>query len=271
MRIVEPSAVVEWEQTGLQMMEKIERIGRKCYKSEGKAGPGTAEPFMRMLLRKGHFPMIEHVHVTALIVCDRGVTHELVRHRIASYAQESTRYCNYGQDKFGHEIAVALPHWARGTPAEVMHKPQYPIWERAMQAAEEAYLAWTDMGGSAQDARSVLPTGLKTEIYSTMNLREWMYVFSLRNATDAHPDMRVIAEQLYEQFRAHLPVLFEEDWFRPYPAWRKIMLEILRVVVPRPDPTQPLLRALSAEDALARVREIVRTAMRLPLDGSKDP
>lgn len=251
MRIIPPSATAEWELTGLQMLEKIERIGRKCYKSEEKIGPGTAEKFVRMILRKGHFAMVEHVHVTVLFVCDRGVTHELVRHRLASYAQESTRYCNYGDDRFGNEITVTLPHWAQDTQADT--KPQYSIWERAMKAAEGAYMEWLALGGKPQDARSVLPTGLKTEIYVTMNLREWMYVFSMRTPQDAHPDMRVVMHSLRDQFKAHIPVFFEEDWFRPTPVWRRIMLDILRA------------------DSLTRVREIVREAMNLPADGSRDP
>ena len=253
MRIVTPSATAEWELTGLQMMEKIERIGRKCYKSEEKIGPGTAEKFVRMILRKGHFAMVEHVHVTVLFVCDRGVTHELVRHRLASYAQESTRYCSYADDRFGNEVSVTLPHWAQGTPADAMSQPQYPIWERAMKATETAYMEWIALGGKPQDARSVLPTGLKTEIYVTMNLREWMYVFSLRTASDAHPDMRVVMSSLLEQFKAHLPVFFEEDWFRPSSVWRRIAMEVLKT------------------DSLDHVRRIVREALNLALDGSRDP
>jgi thymidylate synthase (FAD) len=231
------------------MMEKIERIGRKCYKSEDKIGPGTAEPFVRMLLKRGHFAMIEHVSVTALLVCDRGVTHELVRHRVASYAQESSRYCNYGGDRFGNEITVTLPHWGRDS---LIDKPQYRIWERAMGAAEGFYLEWIAAGGRAEDARSVLPTGLKTEIYVTMNLREWLYVFSLRTAPDAHPDMRVVMHSLRDQFKTHLPVFFEEDWFRPGATWRKIVQAILKA------------------ESLTEVQRIAREALSLPADGTED-
>jgi len=250
MRIIEPSAVVEWDQTGPQMLEKIERIGRKCYKSEGKIEPGTAEPFTRMLLTRGHFAMIEHVHVTALIVCDRGVSHEIVRHRIASYAQESTRFCCYTNDRFGREIAVAQPSWfgrLMDTGA-VMSR-----WAAAMVAAEQGYFDLVGMGCKAQEARSVLPNSLKTELYITMNLREWMHFFSLRtDAEAAHPDMVVVATSVRDQFQERLPVLFEEDWFRPAPKWRKILLEILRATTATPG-HQSL--------ALERIQEIVWNAI----------
>ena len=148
--------------------------------------------------------MLEHEKITVSIICDRGVTHELVRHRIASYSQESTRYCNYTNEKFGSELTFIKPcFWAEGDP-------NYRIWEEQMRQAEQAYNALIAAGASPQEARSVLPNSLKTEIVVTMNLREWRHFFRLRTAPAAHPQMREMAELLLEAFRNGVPVIFDD-------------------------------------------------------------
>jgi hypothetical protein len=161
----------------------------------------------------------------------------------------STRFCNYGNDRFGGEISVTVPHWGQES---LIDKPQYPLWERAMRAAESAYMEWIALGGKPDEARVVLPNGLKAEIYVTMNLREWMYVFSLRTAQEAHPGMRLVMKSLRDQFREHLPVFFEEDWFRPGASWRKIVKAILMA------------------DSLAEAQRIAREALSLPANGTED-
>lgn len=193
---------VDWK----RVLEVIESAGRVCYKSEDKITDGSAESFVRRLIRSGHESVLEHAVLRARIVCDRGVSHELVRHRLASYSQESTRYCNYSQDKFGGEIAFVLPPWV-SVPAQ--GKGDY-IWVRSMQAAEDDYFALLDLGWSPQQARSVLPNSLKTELVMTANVREWRHFLRLRCAAAAHPQMREVACQLRDQMAAGAPVLAED-------------------------------------------------------------
>ena len=181
----------------------IELCGRVCYKSEGNVGEGSAERLIRSMLARGHESPIEHFSISVRIVTDRGVSHEWVRHRLASYSQESTRYCNYSKDIFGGEITFIKPaSLEEGTP-------EYAAWENAMANAERSYLDMLSMGVAPETARSVLPNSLKTEFICTMDLREWRHFFALRTAPAAHPDMRAVACPLYEKFRELLPVFFE--------------------------------------------------------------
>lgn len=135
-----------------------------------------------------------HMDVTMKFICDRGVTHEMVRHRVASFAQESTRYCNYGLDKFGNEITVIRPSWC--SEGDYV----YNIWMNGCRENEETYFAMMNEGASPQEARSVLPNSLKTEIIVTMNLNGWDHFFGLRCAPNAHPDMREVATMAEDLF-----------------------------------------------------------------------
>ena len=207
MRIIEPSVILDWDMTPKQIMLKIERAGRTAYKSEGKIGPGTAEKFVNMILKRGHESVIEHAQISARIITNRGVSHELVRHRIASFVQESTRYCNYAHDNFGHEITIVRPHWAM--EPSIYDTIRYQVWVRAMQEAERNYFAMLAHGFPSEDARDVLPIGLKTEIYTTFNLREWKHFFRLRGPqTKAHPNMRIISGLIYREMSENLPLIF---------------------------------------------------------------
>ncbi|HAA08359.1 MAG TPA: FAD-dependent thymidylate synthase, partial [Syntrophomonas sp.] len=150
-----------------------------------------------------HESVIEHEKVTVLFVVDRGVSHEIVRHRIASYSQESTRYCNYSQDKFGREITLIEPYFLKD-------RPSYSLWKQACQTAEECYIKMLDEGCSPQEARSVLPNSLKTELAATFNMREWRHFFLLRCAAPAHPQMRQVAIPLLHLFQEKFPVLFND-------------------------------------------------------------
>ncbi len=184
-----------------ELVKKIERIGRVCYKSEGKIAEGTAEKFVRNIIKSGHDSVIEHGSISVKVVCDRGVTHEIVRHRVASYSQESTRYCNYSKDKFGSQIAVidiaSGFNYDLNNPDDLK---KYQIWETAMENAEKSYMAMLDAGATAQEARSVLPTSTKAELCMTMNLREWRHFFKLRTDKAAHPQMRELAKLIYDAF-----------------------------------------------------------------------
>lgn len=206
MREVRPSFEINLgEGEGREMLKRIEKAGRTCYKTEGKIKDGSAEKFVRMILGRTppHESVIEHESVSVRIICDRGVTHEIVRHRLASYSQESTRYCNYAEDKFGSEITVI-------DPAPFLKGDVYDAWLGAMKNAERAYFAMLEMGASPQMARSVLPNSLKTEIVMTCNLREWRHFFTLRSAEAAHPQMRQIARPMLREFRRLIPVIFDD-------------------------------------------------------------
>ena len=135
-----------------------------------------------------------HQDVTVKFVCDRGVSHEIVRHRVASFAQESTRYCNYGLDKFGSEITVIRPSWCKSS------EEVYDIWREAMILAEGAYFSLLYVNATPQEARSALPNSLKTELIVTMNLDGWGHFFELRCAPDAHPDIQEVAKMARRLF-----------------------------------------------------------------------
>ncbi|MDR1261874.1 MAG: FAD-dependent thymidylate synthase [Oscillospiraceae bacterium] len=202
MRIIEPSFTILTDVNEAEIVRRIERAARVCYKSEDMITDDSAPDFVRRIIKSGHESVIEHESVSVLVVCDRGVSHEWVRHRIASYSQESTRYCNYGKDKFGGEIAFIKPRFWNEDGE------QYRIWLDAMRKAEDAYLALLRLGASPQQARGVLPNSLKTELVVTMNLREWRHFFRLRVDKSAHPQMRELAKPMLAEFKRLLPCVF---------------------------------------------------------------
>ena len=204
MRIVKPEIQILSGISYGEMLEKLERIGRVCYKSEGNIKEGSAEKFLKNIIARGHESVIEHESISVKVICDRGVSHEIVRHRIASYSQESTRYCNYAKDKFQREMTFIRPFFWESDPEK------FAVWKKAMESAEQAYLTLIDLGASPQEARSVLPNSLKTEIVVTMDLREWRHFFRLRTAPAAHPQMREVALPLLEAFRQTVPVVFDQ-------------------------------------------------------------
>jgi thymidylate synthase (FAD) len=199
--VVMPSFVVESEIDGQAILRRIERAGRTCYKSKGKITEDSAEAFVRKIVRSGHHSVLEHESVSVRIICDRGVSHELVRHRIASYSQESTRYCDYGKEG---EIQVVMP-------PQLLHTPsQRDVWLATMVDIENTYNYLRKTGVSPQIARSVLPNALKTEIVVTMNLRSWRHFFELRCSPAAHPQMREIAVPLLKELARLIPVVFDD-------------------------------------------------------------
>jgi thymidylate synthase (FAD) len=185
---------------GDDILAAIEDAGRTCYKSDS----GDAEHFVYRIIRMGHESVLEHQHVSVRVVCDRGVSHEIVRHRIASYSQESTRFCNYGK---AGEVAFITPLFWKADSQE------YHVWYMSMLQAEVAYLALIKNGATPQEARSVLPNSLKTEIVMTMNLREWRHFFKLRAAGAAgkpHPQMLEITVPMLAEFKRRIPVVFDD-------------------------------------------------------------
>ena len=203
MRIVKASFEIESDLSP-QLLVDIERFGRTCYKSECREiNVGTAKKFVAMLIRRGHESVLEHGHVTVRFIVDRGVSHEIVRHRLASYSQESTRYCNYSNDKFGSELTFI-------DPRPHMDDMQFVCWASSVVDAEISYFQMIDAGAKPEMARSVLPNSLKTELVMTANPREWRHFFRLRTAKAAHPQMREVARPLLKEFRARCPVLFDD-------------------------------------------------------------
>lgn len=193
------------------VIRKIEKIGRVCYKSEDRIQNDSAEKFIAGIIKRGHESVIEHASVSVKVICDRGVTHEIVRHRVASYSQESTRYCNYSKDKFQSQISVV--DIATGFSYD-MENPtdcqKYEIWQEAMENAEKSYFRMLEAGASPQEARAVLPNSLKTELVMTMNLREWRHFFKLRTSNRAHPQMKEVSKLILEVFRQKFPVFFQD-------------------------------------------------------------
>jgi thymidylate synthase (FAD) len=204
MKIIKPSIEILDDLNGEEIIKKIERIGRVCYKSEEKITSESSKRFIENILKSGHESVIEHEKISIRFICDRGVSHEIVRHRIASYSQESTRYCNYSKDKFGKEITVIKPLFWKEDSEE------YKVWYDAMLHAEQAYQELIQMGAKPQEARSILPNSLKTEIVVTMNLREWRHFFKLRTAANAHPQMREVACMALAEMKKEIPIIFDD-------------------------------------------------------------
>jgi thymidylate synthase (FAD) len=193
------------------MLQRIERTGRVCYKSEEKISDGSAEKFVRMILKRGHESVIEHESISVRFVVDRGVSHELVRHRLCSFSQESMRYCDYGGG-----VTFIIPPWLSVTIGEysAQHATSSSvlggnrIWMISMATAEEQYARLLDSGWSPRQARSVLPNSLKTEVIVTANLREWRHILRLRTSSAAHPQMREVMVPLLTELKEYLPVIF---------------------------------------------------------------
>jgi thymidylate synthase (FAD) len=161
-----------------------------------------------MLIKSGHESVLEHEKITVRFVCDRGVSHELVRHRLASFSQESTRYCNYSKDKFGGELTFIVPLF--GDDGDDVISAEEIEWKKAMADAERHYMNLIKMGCVPQQARSVLPNSLKTEVVITANIREWRLIFKQRTGKKAHPQMRELMCPLLDELKESLLPLFED-------------------------------------------------------------
>ena len=196
MKVVIAKAELAFPINTAEIMKNIELAGRTCYKSEDKMTPESSAGFVKRLITSGHESVLEHEKISVRVVCDRGVSHEIVRHRLVSYSQESTRYCDYK----GEVEVVAI--------GDHMTDEQYAVWREAMQEAEKVYAKLRSMGAKPQIARSVLPNSLKTELVMTANLREWRTIFKQRTSRVAHPQMREVMLPLLDMFVALLPEVF---------------------------------------------------------------
>jgi len=210
MKIIEPYFIIEDMPNGAEALKKLERAGRTAYKSEERITEDSAEKFVAMVIRRGHTSVLEHCSASVRIICDRGVSHEIVRHRIGvAYTQESTRYCNYGTGDDGVTF-ISPCFWPANNPYSEIVSATRVWWEEAMENAESAYLRLLECGATPQQARSVLPNSLKTEIVCTYTFRAWRHFFGLRTDKAAHPQMRQIAVPLLAEFRRRIPVVFDD-------------------------------------------------------------
>ena len=197
MKIIEASYSIETPIDGAEMLKRIEKAGRTCYKSEGRITDESAKVFVRKLIERGHESVLEHESITVRFVCDRGISHEIVRHRIASFSQESQRYVRYNGD-----IEFINPHMPNAKAHEA--------WQELCERAEETYKELLSYGVQPQQARSVLPNSTKTEIVMTANLREWRHFLKLRTAKAAHPQMRELTVPLLNELQERIPVVFDD-------------------------------------------------------------
>ena len=204
MKIIKPYTEILTNINSKELLEKIELCGRVCYKSENRIKEDSAEKFIANLIKRGHEAVLEHASITVRFVVDRGVSHEIVRHRLASYCQESTRYCNYTKEDFGTEITFIEPEYLeQGTDG-------WYYWKKSCQQAEWAYFKMLDWGCTPEEVRAVLPNSLKTELIMTANIREWRHFLKLRTANAAHPQMKEVARPLLNKFKQLMPILFDD-------------------------------------------------------------
>lgn len=201
MKVVKQSFEIIMMPNPQEAAQYLEECMRTAYLSV-PSGRETSEEFVARIIESGHESTIEHLGISVRIICDRGISHELVRHRLASYTQESTRYCNYSADKFGAELTFIKPDF-RAEESE-------DTWFEAMLAAEGAYLKMIEDGESPQIARSVLPNSLKTTVVMTANFREWRHIFKLRCAKAAHPQMKEVMLPLFAELKKHFPYIFAD-------------------------------------------------------------
>lgn len=221
MRFVEASYEIlsPISENGIQELQMIEKIARVCYKSEGNITEDgeSAKKLITSLIKKGHEAMLEHSMLSVKFICDRGISHELVRHRLASFAQESQRYVNMSLDKFGGECTFILPEFwdvnqvyaPDGEEAED-RDAKLEMWKQVMEKSEDTYLSLIDANAKPEQARSVLPNSTKTEIVVTANYREWRNIFKLRTESHAHPSMRYLMIPLLKDVKDKIPVVFDD-------------------------------------------------------------
>lgn len=207
MRVINAGYEIISDLNGAEILKHIERCARVCYKSEDRITDGSAEKMVAALIRSGHEAMLEHYSFTVKFICDRGIANELVRHRIASFAQESSRYCCYAKDKFGKELTFINPcFWKPDSD-------NYARWFHEMDEAEKTYLAMIEDGATPEQARDILPMSIKTEIVMTANLREWRHFLKLRAegvTGKPHPQMLEITIPFLNELKQKIPVVFDD-------------------------------------------------------------
>lgn len=203
-KIVQPQIEILTPLDGDYIIKHLELCARNCYKSEDKITEDSAKAMIKKLLELGHEAMIEHFSITVKFTTDVGAYKDLTRHRMASFAIESTRFCNYSKGKYGNELTFMQPsNIEEGTEL-------YNIWYKTMEMIEKSYLEMAEKGAKADQLRMLLPHSTKADVIMTANIREWRHVFKLRCAPAAHPSVRHIMLMLLNEFRKKIPVLFDD-------------------------------------------------------------
>lgn len=209
MKIIKPSVKILTYTPASDIYKAIEYAGRTCYQSRDKITDTSYEDFIKNLIKRKHLSVLEHQSISVQVICDRGVSHELVRHRIAAYSQTSTRYVSY---KDGIEV-IEPCFWNEKNENNELYYDEwqkYELWKEHMHSCQDKYKELIELGTTPQEARSILPNSLKTEIIVTMNLRSWRHFLLLRCAKTAHPQMREIALLLLTEMMGYLPIIFED-------------------------------------------------------------
>ncbi len=207
MKIIEPIAFLMNYFDGEEVMKFLELCGRTAYQSAKNISNDSAEKFIRNIIKRGHESVLEHFSCTFKIICDRGVMAELTRHRLASFTIESTRFCDYSKDGL---TFIKPCFWQNGYKNFNCSNHCSAEWAGMMISIENSYKYMLNEGATPQEARSILPNSLKTEIIMTANLREWRHILKLRTAKDAHPQMREVAKMILDALKRKLPVIFED-------------------------------------------------------------
>ncbi len=202
MRIVEPWIKVE-KIDGKQIMKRIERACRTCYRSEGKITEDSYKKLIKNCITSGHESVLEHEKVTVRIYSDIGSYKDLTRHRFASFSVESTRYCSYDKDKYGNEIAIM-------NPVYIEDKEVYEVWKKTMEGMEKGYMEMKRLGASTDMCREVLPHSTAGEYTMTANIREWKHILKLRTNKRVHPSIRQVLIPLLKYFKEQMPEIFDD-------------------------------------------------------------
>jgi thymidylate synthase (FAD) len=201
MKIIQPSVIIFINEFDKRKLHNIEMFARICYKS--KISKNYSKEFLKTIIEKKHESVIEHEKISVIFIVDRGISNQIIRHRIASYSQESTRYCNYSLDRFGDEIAVIEPFFF------LKNTVIYDKWKFACKQCEDTYIELCKQH-SPEEARTVLPNSLKTELATTYNFREWKHFFKQRCSKHAHSQMRQVTIPLLLEFQKRIPVIFDD-------------------------------------------------------------
>lgn len=233
MKLINPKVEIIDKINGSEILKRIEKVARTCYKSEEyiSEDDSSAKKLITNLVKSNHHAMLEFVDITVKFTCSRSIANEIVRCRLASYAQESTRYCNYSKDKFDHDITYVIPtnldlpegkytnwdnDWCDVAELKILHPEADNLNDAAncflqsIKNSEYYYFKLLDNGCKPQEAREVLPHALKTELNMKCNLREWRHFFELRCSGAAHPDIKFLALALLEQFHKEIPIIFDD-------------------------------------------------------------
>ena len=203
MKIIEPWIQVE-NFDGKQIMKNLEKACRTCYRSEGLITEDSYSKLLKNCINRGHESILEHEKITIRMYVDIGVYKDLTRHRHASFSIESTRYCNYGKDKFDNEIKFIKP-------CNIDEDSElYSNWIRAMSFIEKEYIAMSKNGATPDQMRMILPHSTAAEVTMTANIREWKHILGLRCAKMTHPAIRQVLIPLLLKFKEEMPEIFEE-------------------------------------------------------------